>query len=245
MKLKSFATVTHQGPYLQVNEDGYDFDLNDNLFMLFDGFGGSGIGDLCVNDLKVNIKKFYKNIAEDKNATLPFFFSPRYLIEGNALINAMLFCNKDLYEKNLEKEMSKRAGASSILGVVSESVMTLVSVGNCVCYLVRNGKLSQVFVPDDYRYISGDHYSQEFKTMPMGAFGLFSDLHYQVKELRIQEDDKILIMTDGAYARVSEEEVLYSIIKEGESLESKLNTIFNLSNKHGNLDNQSAILLEF
>ena len=40
MELKSIVAKSHQGPFLQVNEDAYDFDLEHKLYMLFDGFGG-------------------------------------------------------------------------------------------------------------------------------------------------------------------------------------------------------------
>ena len=62
MRLKSFSAQTTQGPYLQLNEDAYDHDLNTNLYMVLDGFGGSGIGDRAVSLLKENVKKFYTKL---------------------------------------------------------------------------------------------------------------------------------------------------------------------------------------
>lgn len=49
MKLKSYAAKTHQGPYLEINEDGYEFDFENELYMILDGFGGSGIGGCLCN----------------------------------------------------------------------------------------------------------------------------------------------------------------------------------------------------
>lgn len=45
MEIENFSSYSHQGPFLKVNEDGFDFDLDKNLYMVFDGFGGSLIGD--------------------------------------------------------------------------------------------------------------------------------------------------------------------------------------------------------
>ena len=58
MELNNFTVETHQGPFLNVNEDGYHFDLEQNLFMIFDGYGGSNIGDKAVEELEraVNLK---------------------------------------------------------------------------------------------------------------------------------------------------------------------------------------------
>ena len=36
----------------------YDINSLNDLYMIFDGFGGHGVGDKCVEELKLNIKKF-------------------------------------------------------------------------------------------------------------------------------------------------------------------------------------------
>ena len=48
IKLKSYSARTDSGPFLQVNEDDHDVDLINNLFLIFDGFGGSNVGDKAV-----------------------------------------------------------------------------------------------------------------------------------------------------------------------------------------------------
>ena len=103
MDLKIFSAETHQGPYLNINEDGCDYDFSNNIYMILDGFGGSGVGDKVVREIKDNIKRFYTQIASDINATMPFFYSPKYLIEGNALINSLIFCS---FHKLLHKTLS-------------------------------------------------------------------------------------------------------------------------------------------
>lgn len=103
MRLKSFSAHSDQGPYLQINEDSYDFDLDNNLYMILDGFGGVGVGDIAISSLKENIKKFYTQVSEDPDATLPFFFSPKYLLEGNALINSILYSHNLLVKENMKK----------------------------------------------------------------------------------------------------------------------------------------------
>jgi serine/threonine protein phosphatase PrpC len=44
MDLINFSVETHQGPFLNVNEDGFEFDFENEIFMIFDGFGGNNIG---------------------------------------------------------------------------------------------------------------------------------------------------------------------------------------------------------
>ena len=104
MNLKTFSAESSPGPFLQVNEDAYDFDLINEVFLLLDGFGGSGVGDVCVTNLKQNIKSFYTKFCADPDATMPFFYSPKYLLEGNAIVNSLLHAHDQLYKDNLKKE---------------------------------------------------------------------------------------------------------------------------------------------
>ena len=245
MRLKSFNAQSDQGPFLQINEDAYDFDLENNLFMVFDGFGGVGCGDIAVNKLKENMKKFYTQISSDPDCTLPFFYSPKYLIEGNALINAMLYSHDSLMRDNASKEVAQRAGASGMVAAASESVLTMASVGNCCAYVIRNGIMSKIFVEDSFQYLSGDNFDAHLKSMPLSGFGLFPDLYYQVKELRIFKDDIVVLMTDGVYARLVEDEIKAILNKSKLDLKKKILELFSLSNGRGNMDNQTAMVLEF
>ncbi|MAX65602.1 MAG: PP2C family protein-serine/threonine phosphatase [Bacteriovoracaceae bacterium] len=245
MEIVNFSAQTDQGPFLNINEDSYDFSFDNELYMVFDGFGGNGVGDVCVNHLKRSIKSFYKNFVRDRDATLPFYFSPKFLIEGNALINAALLSHHELYKKNLEKEVSHRAGASAILAVRSESILSVLSTGNCRAYMIRKGNIRPLINEDSFYFLSHDKYESHLKNIPLSGFGLFPDLHYQLKEVRISAGDKIIFMTDGVYGRVDEQEIYSSIGKETLNIKLKIKELFELSNQRGNLDNQTCMIMEF
>lgn len=245
MQLKNFSAETHQGPFLNINEDGYDFDLDQELYMIFDGFGGNGIGDRIVGELKADIKKFFQNFVADRNATLPFFFSPKFTIEGNALINSALFSHEKLFKSNSAKPMAERGGASGILMTKFDSLVTLLFVGGCRGYLLRRGKLTSLCSEDTQRFISQDSLDSHLKNIPMSAYGLFPDLYYQVKELKVIEGDKIVLMTDGIYGRLDDEEVAASVSQYTVDIKTKVHQLFQLSNQRGNLDNQTCMILEY
>lgn len=244
LELKSYASVSDQGPYLQINEDSVESDLVNGLFMVIDGFGGANIGDRAVGQLKEDIKKFYINIGGDPDSTLPHFYSPRYLIEGNAVINALHFAHQNLKNQNAKKPMSERAGASVITAALADHLITLVSVGNCRALLFRGGELNEIIAPDNMEYISGDFFEKHFHTSPVSAIGLYDDFSMTVKELRIQDDDSLIMMTDGAYSRLSDSEVKQILSKPSRSSQ-KIHDIFTIVNSRGNLDNQSVTILDF
>jgi serine/threonine protein phosphatase PrpC len=244
-KLRSYSVYTNQGPYLQINEDDAIVDLKNKLFMIFDGFGGSNIGDKAVDLLKDTISKFYTKIGGDPDSTFPFYYSHKYLIEGNALVNSMHLAHSMLKKENSEKDLSSRGGASCIAASLADSILTFASTGNCSGYILRRGKLSRIIHPDSLEALSEDSYELQYRTTPMSGFGLFDDLHLNVLEHKVVSGDLFVLMTDGAYSRVSSDEMKDILSEKDLDDNSKIKKIVSLSNQRGNLDNQSTIFLQF
>lgn len=245
MRLRAYAAQTHQGPYLQVNEDGYDFDFENDLFMIFDGFGGSGIGDKAVEKLKQEIKTYYTQISDDPNATMPLYYNPKNILEGNAILNSMLNAHQNLLKLNIDRPINQRAGASGLVVVRAESLLILVGVGNCAAYHFRNGKLYKIVSEDTLQFLSKDQFDSRFRTSPMSAIGMYPEMGFQLRELRLAEKDKVVLLTDGVYSNLSEEEIHYALSRPALDAQERVNDLLKLSNSRGNLDNQTAMILEF
>lgn len=245
IELKSYGMQSHQGPHLNLNEDLVDADLVNNLFMLIDGFGGSNIGDRAAMMIRDTLKRSYTKIAVDPEATLPFFYSHKYLIEGNALINAFQTAHQNVNRDNEKKNLDNRGGGSVIAAAVAENILTLVSTGNCVAYLYRKGHMSIEVLPDSLAGLSRDSYQSYLHSVPMSGIGLFEDLHYNVRELKVTEGDVVILLTDGAYSRLNMDEIKYIVETNLESELDAIKELFRLSNDRGNLDNQSAVILQF
>ncbi len=245
IKLQSYAARTDQGPYLQLNEDGHEVDLVNGLYMIFDGFGGASVGDRAVSLVNDTIKKFYTRVGGDPDSTLPFFYSPRYLIEGNALINAMEYAHYLLKQDNKDKDMNSRGGTAGLAIAQAENILTFASTGNCLALLYSRGDLQIVCEPENFEFISGDHFEKQFTTASATAFGLFDDLHLNIKEVRINKGDRVILLTDGVYSRVKNSEIRDILQKEGSKNQDRIDDLFDLANSRGNLDNQTAIVLNF
>lgn len=244
LKLKSFSARTDQGPYLQINEDDIEIDLVNNLFMLFDGFGGNNAGDIAVKFLKEKLKIFYSKVGGDPDATLPFFYSPRYLLEGNALINSMRYAHNLLCSKNQSLEMNARGGAAAIIAAMADNILTVASTGNCQGHLYRRGKILSLNTPDTLVPLTSYDHAKHYYTSPISGFGLFDNLDMEVREFRLRKGDMIVFLSDGVYARVDEDEILHLLNQKNDDGE-KIDQLFELANERGNMDNQSAILLQF
>jgi serine/threonine protein phosphatase PrpC len=243
--LKACAAKSDKGPYLQSNEDLYDLDFELEYFALFDGFGGSGIGDVATKEFAITVKNNLKEIYKDKNATMPFFYSPRFLLEGNALINAINLASLKLWEQNNKRDLNKRAGLSGAFLIRSQSVLNIINCGNCRCYLIRNGQISKVYIEDSFQLLTQDNYQNYLKTIPLNALGLYPEILLHPTELRIFPRDIIILCTDGVYANLSDNEFYQIAGNQNYSPKEKIEEFFRISNDKGNQDNQSVIYLEF
>lgn len=245
IELKSFGLESHQGPHLNINEDVAEVDLINNLYMVIDGFGGSNVGDKAAGVCRDLIKRAYTKISIDPDSTLPFFYSHKYLLEGNALINAFELAHQEVNKLNESKPMDQRGGASVLAAGLSENMLTLISTGNCSAYLYRKGRLTQEVLPDSLGNLSRDSVQSHHMSIPLSGIGLFEDLHFSVREVKLTAGDIIVLLTDGACSRLLLDEVKYIVEKNNQNELELIKKLFTLSNERGNLDNQSGIVLQF
>ena len=243
MKVSSYFAKTNQGPYLNINEDDILIDLNNMIFAIFDGFGGSSIGDHAVELSKNVFHSFFTKISNDPEATLPFFYSEQYALETNALVNALFMAHEELLKENSEREMMDRGAVSTCSAMISGNTLSLASIGNCMVCLFRDGYLSLLNSPDTLVPFGGNYENNISKTFPLSAIGLFKDFPVKIEEFLLKDNDKMIFLSDGAYSRLTFEElegVARHYSKDDKSLAEHLMAT---TNDRGNLDNQSVIVL--
>ena len=245
MNIKSYAAITHQGPLLEVNEDAYDFDFKKHFYFVLDGFGGSGIGDKAVLGAKLQLKEFLFKLSSDPNATMPFYYDPQNLLEGNALINTILNSHHRLYKENLDRKLSHRAGYSGCFALKSESCWVLCGIGTAQAFLFRQGHLERIFGDQSLKLHSSSALPHNELNVPLSGVGLYQNVHFQMREVKIQPGDLILLATDGLYSALSENELIYHLSQPHHDHFIRLSHMINLSNSHGNYDNQTGMIIEF
>jgi serine/threonine protein phosphatase PrpC len=245
MKLKSFYALSNQGPYLNTNEDDYDFDFQKGLYMMFDGVGGSGIGDKVVSDAKTFIGDFYGTLTTDREATHPFYYSAKFLLEGNALINAALMAHDKIHKSNATKNIDVRGASAAVLVGESDCVLNVFSTGNCRGYLLRNGKGHRIVLEDTLKNTSDLEFARNSSNLPASGLGLFPDLHFNMQEFKVVDGDQFIFVTDGVYGLLDDDEILSIAGNPAREGKERISQLFALANDKGNLDNQTAMILEY
>lgn len=243
MELRSYVALTDQGPYLNVNEDAVNVNLKDGLYMILDGFGGAGSGDRAVEAILKDVNTFYTKIGDDPDATLPFYYNKKHLLEGNALINAVNLAHKNLLRENFPKEMGVRGGASGVFIAASENMLSILSIGNCKSFYIRENKLSTISIADSYENIAWENSAN--MSFPLTGIGLFDDITYSTIEFRPRKNDLVICLTEGAYFNILEKEIVDILGNQGLSLSERAKLLTDLANDKGNQKNQSLLLLQY
>ena len=245
LAIKKYSYICDKGPFLDINEDDIEIDLKNELFIVIDGFGGSNIGSDTSKKIKETITHSYSKITGDPESTMPFFYNSKFLIEGNALVNATLKAQSQIFEDNKKKNLSSRGGASIVAGALAEDIMTFVSVGNCCSLLLRNNSIQFISSPDSYEFVSGNGNQQFFTNFPLNGIGLFETLNFDIKESRIIKGDTIIMLSDGAYNRLNLSELKNIFNSSSLKNKEKIQRSFELVNGRGNQDNQTCLIIEF
>ena len=243
--LKSVYSFSDNGPILNINEDDVIVDIKNGLFGVIDGHGGTGIGDVGSTLIKNQLIDNFGKFVDDPEATLPFFYDPKLSLEINALVNSFLFANEALIKLNDKKDIAGQAGASLIVGVSVENSFHCVSVGHCLGLRVRNNDLSPFFLPDSNYQFSMMNYSDDNQVFPYSFLGDGSHFNYTAKSIDLEPGDKLFLMTDGVFQRVSGMDLL-TLCQDFNGQVSELSDrLMALANDRGNKDNQSIIVLEY
>ena len=93
-------------------------------------------------------------------------------------------------------------------------------------------------------FLPDNNQSYNTTSCPVNGLGLFEELYLQTREVRLEKEDLVILLTDGAYSRINDNELKYIIDMKNDDSE-KVSSVFNLVNKKGNMDNQTIVMLRF
>jgi serine/threonine protein phosphatase PrpC len=227
----AFGAAASQGEW-PVQEDGFFADPGRGTFVVADGFGGRGAGDLAAK------------LALQEARSLTPERSPR---EGGILTPAQaahrdLFgeINKKLLQWNEKRPPGSRGGTSLALASLDrERELTLTGCGACSAFLVREGAwlpllAAQAFPRD----------SLSAPLVPSQALGLGRELNPESRSLTLRAGDLVLLFSGGlAWERsgFQAELVAQAAIREPGS---DLSSLVALATEAASPWNQTAVAVE-
>ncbi len=240
MKIQSF---TDKGMVRDMNQDAYKTGLfreGGAWAVVCDGMGGVSGGqvasEICVNEVSARIEKGYHQGMSMKSVK-------------NLLVSAITAANIKVYETAEENPEYLGMGTTVVALVVLNGFAAISHVGDSRAY----------FISDDIKQITKDHSVVQYlidlgritpeqaKTHPdrnviTRAVGVSLDVDVDVEIIPINQNEIVLICTDGLYEYVSCDE-MFDIVKN-KDYDEPAKVLLDMANNAGGKDNITVVTVE-
>ncbi len=233
MQLRS-AAITHIGKVRRQNEDRLLHSDELGLYGIADGIGGLPGGAEAAACTVARIEQHIRGLAD----------SPPDLVEITR------FANQAVAE--LGQRISPHFGIGSTLtyGLIRDGKMHLAHVGDSRCYLLRNGQLECLTLDHSVendarlRQAKGEvvWYNEQQRAALTRCIGQTLPLEVDVSIHTLETGDRYFFTTDGITRLIREDELAELLASPGKP-NLILQSIVELTNIRGGVDNSSAVLV--
>ena len=233
------------GKIRDINQDAYYYIEDDKLpiFIVADGMGGHKAGEVASNLAISTIIRHYES-SKEKILNKEMFI-PQFLNESVEL------ANDNLIEEASGDDELKGMGTTVTMCLILDDEVYIGHVGDSRAYLLRNGELSQI--TQDHSLVGellrigsitkDEAVNHPKKNIITRALGSNPKINVDVFNRELQNDDKIILCTDGLTNMVTEEKIL-EILLSSEIPSAVCSTLVNISNEAGGIDNTTIMIIK-
>ncbi|MGI6006786.1 MAG: Stp1/IreP family PP2C-type Ser/Thr phosphatase [Ruminococcus sp.] len=207
-----------------------------NLFVVADGMGGHNGGDFASS---YAVETFVETVKADTN------FNPIKVIR-----NAIETANRKLLKKAKEDDNLKGMGTTVVAATVVGHYAYVANVGDSRLYIAGQ-KMEQV--TRDHSLVGemirmGELSKEEARTHPdrniiTRALGTAEDVDIDFFDVKLEENAKIVLCSDGLYGMVSDEEIFEVLRECGDGSDPSV-ALMEKANANGGKDNIAVIVVE-
>lgn len=212
----------------RIRQEDYFSRYHDECVVVADGVGGMPHGDVAAALAGETAIWGYKQIRQHH-----FYWRDKKLLLKRIFRTA----NIAVCQKQKDEGFSDGLATTLVVAIFGESAFWLGSVGDTGSYLIREGLILPLTLPD----INNEGRLE--KALGLERYGLTANI---VKEKFIQ-GDVLLIATDGVMQYIEEEEIR-AIVEHTEgttkSLEQATTALLSTAKSHGSTDNMTACLIQ-
>lgn len=180
----AYGAATSQGQW-PVQEDGFFVDPARGLFVLADGFGGRGQGDLAA---KLALQE-WRGAKLDPAPRESGIYSPAQAWQRDVFGEV----NKKLLLWNEKRAAASRGGCSLIVASVSAArELTITGSGACCAFLFRQGRLRGLVSPQ-----SAPRLHPGEPLFPQQALGIGRELNPETRAFIWEAGDLLFLFSSG------------------------------------------------
>jgi len=231
------------------NEDCFDIDPENQVFVVADGMGGHSHGEIASRIAVDSIRDFILKTA-DADATLPFEMDPHLGRHGNR-IRAAIRVAHDQVLRAIRKDASLHGMGTTVVGLLLDGDSAAIAhVGDSRAYRLRDGKfqlLTQDHTWVNEQVVAGFLSEDQARSHPLKnvvtrALGGDTDVEIDVQEWPVEPGDLFLLCSDGLTTMLTDDEILARVRNNG-SLEEMCGRLVRDANSRGGYDNVSVVLM--
>jgi protein phosphatase len=242
---------TDVGRRRKINEDSYLVSPETSLYAVCDGMGGHNAGEVASKMAIETISAFVERSAVEKEITWPWGLDANVSFDANRLKTAIRLANSRVYQAADNREELTGMGTTVVAVLVSPELVTIGSAGDSRCYLVRDGKLSQLTRDDSWVSAalgegilnSDDVEHHPLRNVITKAVGARDTIDLEVVEHDLKVGDLLMLCSDGLHGMINDQEIKRILVPVPESLEAASARLVDAANEAGGRDNVSVVLL--
>ena len=238
--MKTFS-ITDTGVLREMNQV-YFFESENpvgnlpNLFVVADGMGGHKAGEYAS---RYTTERVVASIARSKEEE-----------PVSILREAVRKANELLITESREDESKKGMGTTLVIATIIDDRLVVANVGDSRLYVVNN-RITQItrdhsFVDEMVRLgkiAPEDARLHPDKNKITRAIGAVLDVEADFFEYELNDDDYILMCTDGLSNMVCDEDIL-NIMKNEDSVERMAVSLVKTANTNGGRDNITVMIIK-
>lgn len=244
---------TDVGRKRKLNEDSFLVNPETHLYAVCDGMGGHNAGEVASRMAVETISAFIEKSHREKEITWPYGLDVNLSFDGNRLKTAIKMANKKVFKAADNREDYTGMGTTAVAALVSGNVMTVGSAGDSRCYLLRDGKLTQLTRDDSWvsaAWAEGILSAQEIEKHPLRnvitkAVGAKDTIDLDIVEHHFQNGDVAILCSDGLHSMIGDEEIQRLLNPSPETLPETAQKLIDAANEAGGKDNVSVVLLRY
>jgi PPM family protein phosphatase len=223
------------------NEDSYALSMEDHLFVVADGMGGHGNGDIASQIAVKALREKYAATAGDAEGD--------YVV-AERLQRGFAHAHEKIRQAGEEDNSLRGMGTTLIAAVVEDHSAVIGHVGDSRAYALRGSTLTQL--TEDHSWVreqvAAGHLSADqarehpFKSVVTRALGGDQEVDVDLRRVRLQAGDLLILCSDGLTSMLIDEEIA-DLLNQGGTPAEMTERLIAAANERGGADNITVILL--